>query len=499
MSAIELTDIHKSFDGRPALSGARLHVKWGEVHALLGENGAGKSTLMSVVCGIYAPDRGQISIAGTPNYARNPLQAIELGIGVVHQHFKLVKNFTVAENVFLYCGHKLGFTSAEAMMPLIAAEAEKLGFNVRPEALIGSISVAERQRVEIIKVLLGGARLLIFDEPTAVLTDEESDSVLALLRKMSRDGCAVVLITHKLREVLRYSDRVTVMRHGKTVLEGAATEGMNRAELSRAMVGEDTEAAARVAWPIGPVRLAVSSLEARSGGDVKGVDDVSFEIGKGEIFGVAGVGGNGQAELVDALIGLAASIRGSIVLDGKPITSTTTRDRRDAGVRYIPADRFKSGISANLPVYENFGSTHVMSGRYGPWWFVQRGKMRKDAEAAIKRQNIHGCGPRTVSRLLSGGNAQKLLLARELENDAALIIAHSPTRGLDVQAYQTVHTSLLEATRKGAACLLVSEDLDEILALSNKVAVMNRGRIVGVLSGAEINRESIGELMLGHA
>lgn len=499
MSAIELTDIHKSFDGRPALSGARFHVDWGEVHALLGENGAGKSTLMNVVCGIYSPDRGTLLIGGAPIHQLNPSQAIALGIGVVHQHFKLVKNFTVAENIFLYCGEKLGFKSAAAMSALIASEAKKLGLAVQPQALVGEISVAERQRVEILKVLLGGARLLIFDEPTAVLTDDESEAVLALLKKMAADGCAIVLITHKLREVLGFSDRVTVMRHGKTIVDGVQTQGMTRAELSRAMVGDDTERTQRERWELGAVRLSVSGLSAGNATEGNGIEKISFAIRRGEIFGIAGVGGNGQAELVDALIGLSSGVSGTIALDDHEITSAGTWQRRQAGVRYIPADRFKSGITANLPVYENFGSTRVMSGDYGPWWYVRRAKMRSDTEAAIKRQNILGCGPRTVSRLLSGGNAQKLLLAREIGREAALIVAHSPTRGLDVHACQTVHVSLLDAARQGAACLLVSEDLDEVLALSNSVAVMNRGRIAGILSGSEISREKIGELMLGHA
>ncbi len=499
MSAIELIDIHKSFDGRPALSGARFQVNWGEVHALLGENGAGKSTLMSVVCGIYAPDRGALSIGGAPVNKMSPSHAINLGIGVVHQHFKLVRNFTVAENVFLYCGEKLGYGSAAAMSALLSSEAEKLGLAVKPDALVGDISVAERQRVEILKVLLGGARLLIFDEPTAVLTDDESEAVLGLLKRMAADGCAIVLITHKLREVLEFSDRVTVMRHGTTVADGIQTRGLTLVELSHAMVGEDTARQEREQWPLGPARLSVSNLSAGNSTEGRGIAGVSFEIRRGEIFGIAGVGGNGQAELVDALIGLSGGVSGTIALDDRAITNVSTSMRRQAGVRYIPADRFKSGITANMPVYENFGSTRVMSGDYGPWWYVRRAKMRSDAEKAIMKQKILGCGARTVSRLLSGGNAQKLLLAREIGREAALIVAHSPTRGLDVQACQTVHLSLLDATRQGAACLLVSEDLDEVLALSNSVAVMNRGRIAGILSGNEISREKIGELMLGHA
>lgn len=499
LAALTLSNISKSFDGRPALTSGSLEIEWGEVHALLGENGAGKSTLMNVLCGIYAPDSGQISIGEKNQRANSPGTAIELGIGIVHQHFMLVENFTVTENIFLYCGEKLGYSSPEAMRALIRDNAAKVGLNVNADAVIRDISIAEKQRVEILKILIGGAQVLILDEPTSVLTDDEAEAVLMLLRKMAAEGRAVILITHKLREVLGFSDRVTIMRAGNTVVAGAVTKGLTRGDLSQAMVGDETQAVEREFWELGSPRLTVSGLGSAASDTGAGIHDISFEVRSGEVFGIAGVGGNGQPELVDALIGLGAANAGSVRLNKQDLISANIRDRRNAGMRYIPADRFKSGITANLKAYENFGSTEISSGRYGGWIWVNRAKMRRDTDKAIKARNILGCQSGTLSRLLSGGNAQKLLLARELDEEASVIIAHSPTRGLDVQACKTVHTSLLNSARSGAACVLISEDLEEILGLSTTIAVMNGGRIAGILNREDATRERIGELMLGHA
>lgn len=499
MSAISLSNIWKSFDGRSALSSASLEVEWGEVHALLGENGAGKSTLMSVLCGIYAADKGTIRIGEEALKADTPSAAIDLGIGIVHQHFMLIENFTVAENIFLYCGERLGYRSADQMQDFIKKHAAGVGLSVQPDALISAISVAEKQRVEILKILLGGAKILILDEPTAVLTDDESRAVLSLLRKMAAEGHAVILITHKLREVLGFCDRVTIMRGGETVMDGVATDGLTREQLSHAMVGDETQAIEREFWPLGDTRLSIRNLSTRIAGRVGGILDITFDVRSGEVFGIAGVGGNGQPELVDALIGLSSINGGTILLQGKNLANASVRERRDNGIRYIPADRFKSGITANLRAFENFGATDISSGRYGSWFFVNRAKMRADTEAAIRKHNILGCQAKTMSRLLSGGNAQKLLLSRELDDGASVIIAHSPTRGLDIQARNTVHSLLLEAVRGGAACILISEDLEEVLGLSTTVAVMIKGRIAGMLTTGEGARARVGELMLGHA
>lgn len=497
--ALELSNITKEFDGRPALLNASFEVRWGEVHALLGENGAGKSTLMNVACGLYAPDEGNMSVGGVHTKITKPADAIKHGIGMVHQHYKLVDRFTVAENVFLSCGEALGVSSPKEAAIAIQEKSSELGLTVNPDAIVADISVAEQQRVEILKMLLAGARILILDEPTAVLTDQESETVLGLLRDMAADGCAVVLITHKLREVLGYSDRVTVMRAGEVQMMNQDTADLKREDLARAMVGESAEGVTREESVLGNVRYTINDLKVSNPSGAIGLDGVTFNVRAGEIYGIAGVGGNGQPQLADALMGLARPESGEVVVDGVNCTQSTVRERRNRGLRFIPADRFRSGLVADLQAYENFGMTNVLNGRYGPWAYVNRARMKTDTKDAIDASQIHGCAPTTRSSLLSGGNAQKLLLSRELDKDLSVVIAHSPTRGLDVQACNTVHRLLVDAAENGAACVLISEDLEEILAISSTVAVMSRGKIVGEFSATEVSREKVGELMLGHA
>ena len=497
--ALELHGIVKAFDGRPALVDASFDVAWGEVHALLGENGAGKSTLMNVVCGLYAPDEGSVIVDGSPATITKPSDAIALRIGMVHQHFKLVDGFTVAENVFLFCSAALGVSSPAGASAAVRDKANQLGLDVDPDAVIADVSIAERQRVEIVKMLLAGARILILDEPTAVLTDSESESVLALLRQMARGGCAVVLITHKLREVLGYSDRVSVMRRGRSVLTGARTSRMTRRELAVAMVGESSEDSPSRMSVAGDDRYVVHGLEVANIAGGVGVDGVSFRVRAGEIYGIAGVGGNGQPQLADALMGLCAPDSGTVTIDGIDISNAGVLERRRRGLRFIPADRFGSGLVADLQAYENFGITGLRDHHFGSWLAVDRSAMKSAASRAIIEHNIQGCVPATRAGLLSGGNAQKLLLARELDTALTVLIAHSPTRGLDVQACNAVHRAIVGAAANGAACLLISEDLEEILRISMTIAVMSRGRIVGEFPAASASRERIGALMLGHA
>lgn len=497
--ALELTGVSKQFDGRPALSNASLAVNWGEVHALLGENGAGKSTLMNVACGLYAPDQGAMSISGSHVYISNPADAIQFGVGMVHQHFKLVNRFSVSENILLSCGRTLNVSTVKEISRIIREKSESISLDVDPDAIIGAISIAEQQRVEILKMLLAGAKILILDEPTAVLTDLESENILALLRNMAAEGCAVTLITHKLREVLQYSDRVTVMRAGETVLSGEQTSGITREQLARAMVGEFTEKVRTVAHALGEGRYVIENLKVSNASGGIGVDDVSLSVRSGEIYGIAGVGGNGQLTLADALMGLATIKQGSIFVDGEDVSRLDVKSLRDKGLRFIPSDRFQSGLIPDFRVYENFGLTRIMKNAYGTWLRVDRKRMKEDAEVAIEDYQILGCEPMTTSRLLSGGNAQKLLLSREFDSRLSVLIAHSPTRGLDVQACNAVHQLLIEAAESGAACILISEDLEEILTLSNTLGVMSRGKIVGNFPTHETTREKIGELMLGHA
>ncbi len=496
--ALEIVGVSKAFDGRPALRGASFAGSWGEVHALLGENGAGKSTLMNVACGLYAPDEGSILVDGRPVAITGPADAARLGIGMVHQHYKLVKRFTIAENVALACRTALGVQRPREAARAVAAKAAEVGFDIDPGAVVGELSIAEQQRVEILKVLLLGARILILDEPTSVLTDQESVAALTFMRRLAEDGHAVVLITHKLREVIGYSSRVTVMRGGETVLAGAETAGLDAGALARAMVGDEGEARTHAVRPRGRVRLEVERLTVRGSGRA-GVDGIGFSVRGGEIYGIAGVGGNGQQELADALTGLRKPVHGRIAIDGKEVAGRDVPAFRRRGLRAVPADRFRTGLLAEMAVYENHGVTGVPAGAYGSPALVRRGAMKAASARAIAAYGIRGAAPATPARLLSGGNAQKLLLARELRGGASVLVAHSPTRGLDVSACRTVHDLLAEAADAGTACVLISEDLEEVLTLSTVIAVISRGRLAGEFAAGEVSRAEIGRLMLGHA
>lgn len=498
--ALELNDVCKEFDGRSALHLASFEIRWGEVHALLGENGAGKSTLMNVAAGLYTPDAGSISVDGQRVAISQPSDATKLGIGMVHQHYKLVKRFTVAENVALASRELARRGKRSELAALIKKKSEEVGLAVDPYAIVGDISIAEQQRVEILKALLVGTKILVLDEPTAVLTDHEADSVLRLVRSLARNGMAVVLITHKLKEVMSYSDRVTVMRDGRTAMPGTATDRLTREELAIAMVGRSIEQSARrVGPPSQDIVLSVEALSAANPSGAVGVEEVSFQVHAGEIYGIAGVGGNGQAQLFDTLTGLARPAGGRILVAGEEISGQPILTLRNRGMRFIPADRFATGLIADLRAYENLALTDVVNGSYGGWWLVNRPAMRKDCDAAIAEHHIHGCRPETRTRLLSGGNAQKLLLSRELHTGVRVVVAHSPTRGLDVEACSAVHKALTAMAGTGAGCVLISEDLDEILALSDRIAVMSKGRFAGEFPVDAVPRERIGELMLGHA
>lgn len=506
--ALSMRHVDKAFDGRPALRGASLDVRWGEVHALLGENGAGKSTLMNVLCGLYSADRGEVMVDGQPALVHGPPDAMALGIGMVHQHFKLVDSFTVAENVLLACAGPLGLRQPAQAAERLRKAADDLGFEVHPDERTDRLSIAERQRVEILKLVMLGARILILDEPTAVLTDAEADAVLAMLADMAARGHAVVLITHRLREVAGHADRVTIMRGGETVLSGAALSGddgraMDETALATAMVGDDVASgsAQRLAptGPPGEVRLSVRGLGVRRASGVPALEDIHLDVAAGEIVGIAGVGGNGQTELVESLYGLLPADHGTITLDATEATTLDVRGRRRLGLRIIPADRFDYALFGEMTAADNLALTGIPDGRFGPAAWVDRGAIRQFARSRFEIANVTGGTPGTRTRLLSGGNAQKLLLARELDNTAGVIIAHSPTRGLDVRACAAVHAALVACVRNGAACLLVSEDLDEILALSNRIGVLSRGRLTGPFDIAEVDRGRIGGLMAGHA
>ncbi|RJG45290.1 ABC transporter ATP-binding protein [Mesorhizobium sp. DCY119] len=498
-AALRMRGIGKSFDGKAALRDASFCLEWGEVHAIVGENGAGKSTLMNVAAGVYVADGGDQSIDGEAISLRSPLEAAAAGLGMVHQHFRLVESFTVAENVLLGLGRKAAVKTLADAAAIVAAKSREIGLPVDPHRLVADLSIAERQRAEIVKVMLLGARILVMDEPTAVLTDEEARTLLSFAQRLSRQGHAVVLITHKFREVAAFCDRVTIMRHGETVLDGARVADVTEAEVARLMVGDTLTVSGRPSSRPGDACLRVEGLSARAIAHRQNLNDLGFELHAGEILGIAGVGGNGQEELVACLLGLEGTDTGAILLDGEDISAARPGKRREAGLRVIPSDRFDSGLIRELSIADNLALTTVPGGSFGGPFLLRRRAMREKAAEAIDAFDIRGATPDRPASLLSGGNAQKVLLARELGHGLKVLIAHSPSRGLDMKATEFVRSSIRNAVEAGAACLLISEDLQEVMSLSHRVAVMNRGRIVGCRQVGDVTSEWIGGLLAGHA
>ena len=506
-NAIELRDIRKSFDGFLALDGAHFAARHGEVHALLGENGAGKSSLMNIAAGLYAPEAGELLVDDNPVNFAGPRDAARHHIGMVHQHFKLVRPFTVAENILLGLpipvdapGYRHRLADVEQK---IRAQAEALGFAVDPRRRIDTLSIAEQQRVEILKVLLAGARILIMDEPTAVLTDQEAQRLLSTVRDLSRLGSTVVLVTHKMADVKTFADRVTVMRGGRTVATVDPSQTPVQ-ELVRLTVGETAMTAQqRPQNTRGAAQLTVRGLATVSSGGPRVLDGVNLTVHAGEIYGIAGVGGNGQAELAGAIMGLPGAtddgIQGEIALEGfGNLKSASPMKRRELQMAMIPADRYSLALAGGLSIADNFGIGQVHSGRYGPLAWLRRRKVDAEAREAVKAFDVQGV--RSMAQkaaLLSGGNAQKLVISREFSKKPKLILVHSPSRGLDVRAAAEVHARLLAARAEGAAVLLISEDLDEVMQLADRIGVMNRGRIVAEFE-QPADRQAIGQAMTDH-
>lgn len=500
VNALQLTGINKSFDGFQALSDAHFTASWGEVHALLGENGAGKSSLMNIAAGLYAPETGSLLVDDNLVQLSGPRDASRYRIGMVHQHFKLVKPFSVAQNILLGLPAQPQQGSyrqrLQSLEQQICAKAEELGFTIDPQKLVEHLSVAEQQRVEILKVLLAGARILILDEPTAVLTDLEAERLLSTVQAFARQGAAVVLVTHKMADVKRYADRVTVMRGGRTI-QTLDPASVSVEELVRLTVGESSQAGYQPGPPPGPLRLQVRNLRSAGGsGPLAGVD---ISLRAGQIYGIAGVGGNGQGELANALMGLPQPTEGEIHLEGfGDLRSASPEQRRALRIACIPADRYGAALAGSLSVAENFAIGQVHGGRYGSFLRLLSRRMQSDAAAAVKDFDVQGV--RSLEQnaaLLSGGNAQKLVIAREFSRDPQLVVVHSPSRGLDVRATQAVHARLRAARDAGAAVLVVSEDLDEVLTLADRIGVMNSGRIVAEFEHPA-DRQAIGKAMVSH-
>jgi len=496
--ALELSGITKSFGGFMALSAVDFAVLPGEVHALLGENGAGKSSLMNVAAGLYAPDEGTIRIGGEAVVIRGPLDARANSIGMVHQHFKLVRTFNALENILL-SDSRGGYARGLRQIAVdVRKHCDGLGFDVDLDKPVGMLSIAEQQRIEILKVLVGGARILILDEPTAVLSDQESERLLKTVRSIARTGTAVVLVTHKLGEVIAHADRVTVMRGGRAVAT-ADPRAISVPELTQMIVGSNIHEVPAPSQRIGEPLLTVAELSgARADGHVA-LSGASFLVRAGEIYGIAGVGGNGQTELAEILMGVRRPLSGRIGLAGADdISAEGPQQRRAQGLAFIPADRHTWALAGGLSVAENFAVAGVIAGKYGSAIRVDTGAIRNAARRAVESFDVQGVrSSGQKAGLLSGGNAQKLVIAREFSGTPRVVLAHSPSRGLDVRASAAVHDRLRAARDAGAGVLLISEDLDEILLLADRVGVMNRGRIAAEFA-APVDRHAVGRALVHH-
>ncbi|MCW4385108.1 ABC transporter ATP-binding protein [Salinibacterium sp. SYSU T00001] len=496
---LEIRGITKRFGALVANDHIDLVVEPGEIHALLGENGAGKSTLMNVLYGLYRADEGDILLDDVPQHFSGPGDAMAAGIGMVHQHFMLIPVFTVAENVML--GHEPTKAGGRLDLPTARAKvreiSERFGFDIDPDALVEDLPVGVQQRVEIIKALSRDAKVLVFDEPTAVLTPQETDELIEIMRQLKAAGTSIVFITHKLREVRAIADRITVIRLGKVV--GEASPTASNVELASLMVGRAVELTVDkgASVPGGPALVVEDLSVINPRGDVV-VKNVSFDVCAGEVLVIAGVQGNGQTELTEALLGLQERVTGRITLDGKPLTGRSVRQILDAGVGFVPEDRTEDGIVAEFTIAEN-----LMLDRSTAAPFVKAGNLQLDYRDQFAREkvtefDIRTQGIDTHAGRLSGGNQQKVVLARELSRDLRMFVAAQPTRGLDVGSIEVVHSRIIETRDSGIPVIVISTELDEVTALADRILVMYRGGIIGIVPG-DTSRDVLGLMMAGEA
>jgi general nucleoside transport system ATP-binding protein len=497
---VELRGITKRFPGLVANDDVSVSFEPGEVHALLGENGAGKSTLMNVLFGLYRPDAGEIVIDGEPVRFRGPSDAIAAGIGMVHQHFKLVPVFSVADNVMLgaEATRGLGVLDRSAAKERVRRFADEYGLDVDPDARVEDLPVGVQQRVEIIKALDRDARILILDEATAVLTPQEIDDLLATLDRLKADGRTIVFISHKLNEVMRVADRITVLRRGEVVATTAPAE-TTPAALASMMVGREIAMTVDKA----PASAADVVLDVREltvlDRDVPVVDAVTFDVRAGEIVAIAGVSGNGQTELVQAVTGARSPAAGTVVLDGVDVTGASPASLFSRGVAYVPEDRQRDGLVGTFPVSDNLVLNRWNRKPFARGLRVDRGALRTNATELVEQFDIRTTSVDAPAETLSGGNQQKVIIAREFSKGGRLLVLSQPTRGLDVGSIEYIHRRVVEQRDGGAAVLLVSYELDEVLALADRVVVMCGGRVTGVVAGDRLTRDNVGLLMGGQA
>lgn len=496
---VEMQKIRKEFPGVVACDDITLQLKKGEIHALLGENGAGKSTLMSILFGLYQPDSGSIKVRGNKVNIPNPNVANDLGIGMVHQHFKLVHNFTVTENIILGIEPRRGLVVDKASAAKMIKElSEQYKLNVNPYAKVFDISVGMQQRVEILKMLYRKADILIFDEPTAVLTPQEVQELMKIMGGLIAEGKSIILITHKLKEIKAIADRCTVIRRGKYVgtVDVAST---SQEQLAEMMVGR------KVSFKVdkekrepGEAILRLENLSASNSQGILGLKDFSLEVRRGEILGIAGVDGNGQSEIVQALIGLKRVEKGKIFFKDRDITNLPIRERINMGFSHIPEDRHKHGLILDYTLEENMILMLYYQQPFAKNGLINWDKVHQYGEKIVTEFDVRaGQGGSSLARSLSGGNQQKAIVGREIDRDPDLLIAVQPTRGLDVGAIEYIHKRLVEQRNKGKAVLLISLELDEILDISDRIACINNGELVDIVNADETNEYEIGLMMAG--
>ena len=495
--SLELRGITKRFGSLTANDAIDLAVGDGEIHAILGENGAGKSTLMNVVYGLLQPDEGSISVDGKEITIHSPLDALAAGIGMVHQHFMLIPVFTVAENIVL--GHEkvkgLGFLDLESAKKEILRVSSEFNFDIDPDALVEDLPVGLQQRVEIIRALIYDAKVLILDEPTAVLTPQETDELLRNMKKLKDKGTSIVFITHKLREVKEAADKITIIRRGKVV--GTASPTASQEELASLMVGRPVSLDVdKNSAQLGEVTLSVSKLTISDHTGRSLVKNVSFEVRAGEVLAVAGVQGNGQSELAESIVGLQEHVTGKIELQGKEITRASVRDALHAGIAFVPESREEDGLIGSFSIEENLILDLHDLPPYAKGPVISQSVVNSEAQKRVKEFDIRTQSAKDLASSLSGGNKQKVVLARELSRPVKLLVASQPTRGLDVGSIEFVHERIIAERDAGRAVLLFSTELDEVTALADRIAVMYRGEFIAIVP-ADTSREELGLLMAG--
>ena len=498
---VEMLNIRKEFPGIVANDNITLQLRKGEIHALLGENGAGKSTLMGILFGMNQPDKGVIKVRGKEVKITNPNVANDLGIGMVHQHFKLVENFTVTQNIVLGCEPKILFglgMDLNKAAKRIEELSKQYGLNVDPNAKIENISVGMQQRVEILKMLYRDADVLILDEPTAVLTPQEIDELIKIMKNLINEGKSIIIITHKLKEIKAAADRCTVIRRGRYI-GTVDVKTTSEAEMAKMMVGREVsfKVNKKPAKP-GDVVLDIKNLSVKNNKKVLGLKDFSIDVRAGEIVGIAGVEGNGQSELIEAITGLRKSESGTINFKNKDITRESIRNRINSGIAHIPEDRHKRGLVLDYTIEENMVLEVYDKKPFSNKGLLNKKEIKKYAEKIIDEFDVrYGEGAESIARSLSGGNQQKAIIGREIELNPELLIAAQPTRGLDVGSIEYIHKRLVEQRDSGKAVLLVSLELDEILNVSDRIAIINNGELIGVVNADETNENEVGLMMAG--